>query len=452
MEKIFGEILSMSIDSAWLIIAVIIARFALQKAPMYFRKILWGLVGLRLVIPFSFQSALSLVPNNAPQTAERVAGQVVADNVAQGISFADVVPFLWTAVGIGFLIYGITSYVKLKVKISDSVLVENNIYHSDKIESPFVCGFIKPKIYLPYGLNEVTLNCVLEHEETHIKYADHIIKAISFVVLCVHWFNPLVWVAYFLLCKDIELSCDESVIKKYNGDECKQYAKALLELGVHNVKFTACPVAFGEVSIKKRIKSVISYKKASKILVVASLCLCVGVSVCFMTEPEVPLKQATVEKNEVTEETKEPETEKVKEPTTELTTEPATETTTEAVAGAPKEQSAEQAVTNNDKQSVEQTEEVFDDSMFENEDSGIENGTINRINVMEPGVVDEHDSISVYAGSSYNNFSSNSSVIGNKPSNTVDLPTVSFPADPTPTHNYGNTNHPHFEGNRWVYN
>jgi beta-lactamase regulating signal transducer with metallopeptidase domain len=156
MEKIFGEILSMSIDSAWLIIAVIIARFALQKAPMYFRKILWGLVGLRLVIPFSFQSALSLVPNNAPQTAEIVAGQVVADNVAQEITFADVVPVLWTVVGIGFLIYGIISYIKLKIKISDSVLVENNIYHSDKIESPFVCGFIKPKIYLPYGLNEVT--------------------------------------------------------------------------------------------------------------------------------------------------------------------------------------------------------------------------------------------------------------------------------------------------------
>ena len=320
----------MSIDSVWLIIAVIIVRAALQKAPMYFRKILWGLVGLRLVIPFSFQSALSLVPNNAPQTTERVAGQVVADNVAQGITFADVVPVLWTVVSIGFLIYGIISYIKLKIKISDSVLVENNIYHSDKIESPFVCGFIKPKIYLPYGLNEVTLNCVLEHEETHIKYADHIIKAISFVVLCVHWFNPLVWVAYFLLCKDIELSCDESVIKKYNGDECKQYAKALLELGVHNVKFTACPVAFGEVSIKKRIKSVISYKKASKILVVASLCLCVGVSVCFMTEPEAALK---ANNGEVSEETRiseiEPTTEPTTEPITENTIEPVTEKTTE---------------------------------------------------------------------------------------------------------------------------
>ena len=112
MEKIFSEILSMSIDSVWLIIAVIIVRAALQKAPMYFRKILWGLVGLRLVIPFSFQSALSLVPNNAPQTTERVAGQVVADNVAQGITFADVVPVLWTVVSIGFLIYGIMEQVK----------------------------------------------------------------------------------------------------------------------------------------------------------------------------------------------------------------------------------------------------------------------------------------------------------------------------------------------------
>lgn len=113
----------------------------------------------------------------------------------------------------------------------DGVLVKDNIYHSDKIESPFVCGFIKPKIYLPFGLDETTQNCVLQYEKNHIKNADHIIKAVSFVVLSVHWFNPLVWVSCFLLCKDIELSCDESVIKKYDEIQCKQYARALLELG-----------------------------------------------------------------------------------------------------------------------------------------------------------------------------------------------------------------------------
>ena len=324
MEKIFSEILSMTIDSAWLIIAVIIVRALLQKSPMYFRKILWGLVGIRLLIPFSFESAFSLIPEKIPQTADQVVGQVVATNVEKGFSFADAVPFLWIAVGIAFLIYGIISYIRLRLKIIDGILIKSNVYQSEKIHSPFVCGFVKPKIYVPFGLDDTTKKCVLEHEQTHIKYADHIIKAIGFVVLCVHWFNPLVWVSYFLLCKDIELACDESVIKKYDADECKEYAKALLDLGVDKVRLSACPIAFGEVSIKTRIKSVISYKKASKILVAASLCVCIGVSLCFMTEPEVALKEKADEV-EVVEITTEPATERVKEPTTELTTEAATE-------------------------------------------------------------------------------------------------------------------------------
>lgn len=324
MEKIFSEILSMTVDSAWLIIAVIIVRALLQKSPMYFRKILWGLVGIRLLIPFSFESAFSLIPEKIPQTADQVVGQVVATNVEKGFSFADAVPFLWIAVGIAFLIYGIISYIRLRLKIIDGILIKSNVYQSEKIHSPFVCGFVKPKIYVPFGLDDTTKKCVLEHEQTHIKYADHIIKAIGFVVLCVHWFNPLVWVSYFLLCKDIELACDESVIKKYDADECKEYAKALLDLGVDKVRLSACPIAFGEVSIKTRIKSVISYRKASKILVAASLCVCIGVSLCFMTEPEVALKEKADEV-EVVEITTEPATERATEPTTELTTEANTE-------------------------------------------------------------------------------------------------------------------------------
>lgn len=439
MDKIFGEIISMSVDSAWLIIAVIIARAVLQKAPMYFRKILWGLVGLRLIIPFSFESSLSLVPQQVQQTTDTVVEQVVVAPVKQGLSFHEIAPYLWIAVGVGFLVYGIISYIKLKLKIIDSILVKDNIYYSDRIDSPFVCGFIKPRIYLPYGLDEETQNCVLEHEKTHIKFADHFIKTLSFIILCVHWFNPLVWVAYFMLCKDIELSCDESVVKKCSSDQCKQYAKALLELGVHKVKFTACPVAFGEVSIKKRIKSVISYKKASKILVMASLFLCLGVSVCFMTEPEVNLKEK-VEEVELQEETTEPVTEKVTEVVTEPETEPATEKPVQVT---------KQPVANNYKETVEHTEEVYDDSMFENEDDGIEEDPLNRINVMEPDVIDVPDPTSAYEGASYNN----SGVIGTKPSYTPDLPSVTlFPENNSPTHNYGNTNYPHFEGNRWVYN
>ena len=337
MDKIFSEIISMSLDSVWLVVAVIIVRTVLRKAPMYFRKILWALVGLRLLIPFSFESVFSLVPHEVQQTTVRVADQMDSVSVEKGLSFFDVVPYVWIIIAAAFLVYGLISYIRLKLKIIDSILIEGNIYRCDRIDSPFVCGFIKPKIYLPYGLDEKTQNCVLQHERTHIKFADHIIKAVSFIVLCFHWFNPLVWVSYFLLCKDIELSCDESVIKKYSGAECKEYAKALLELGVNKVKFTACPVAFGEVSIKTRIKSVINYKKASKFIVFASLCLCVAVSVCFMTEPAAKAKESEAKQEEiVVEETTEPEsekedeseTDKVTEPATEMMTEPTTEPTT----------------------------------------------------------------------------------------------------------------------------
>ncbi len=432
MEKIFAEIFSMSVDSAWLIIAVIIARAILQKSPMYFRKVLWFLVGLRLLIPFSLESSFSLVPQQTQQTADRVVSQAVVP-VEEGITFSEVVPVLWIAVGVGFLIYGIVSYIKLKMKISDSILVKDNIYHSDRIESPFVCGFIKPKIYLPYGLDEVTLACVLQHEKTHIKYADHIIKALSFIVLCVHWFNPLVWVAYFLLCKDVELSCDESVIKKYDNNQCKQYAKALLELGVHNVKFTACPVAFGEVSIKTRIKSVINYKKAGKVLVWVSFCLCAIVAICFMTEPDVKAK-GNIDKVEMSEDVTEPVkaevTEPAKEATTEAIAEPTTEPTTEAVTQDSVEQIAEQPVADNYEETVSQTENVYDDSMFENEDDGIDDDGLNRVNVMQPDWVAVPDTPSVYGGITYDNYSSNSGVIGSNP----EFPTLaSFDWDPAVT-------------------
>lgn len=447
MDKLFSEVLSMSVDSTWLIIAVIIVRAVLQKAPMYFRKILWGLVGVRLLIPFSLESVFSLIPRETQQNVHKVAGQVVTASVEQGVSFENLVPVLWLAIGFVFLVYGLISYIKLKLKIMDSILLEDNIYRSEKIDSPFVCGFIKPRIYLPYGLDETTQICVLQHEKTHIKFADHIIKAVSFVALCVHWFNPLVWVSYFLLCKDIELSCDESVVKKCNSDECKQYAKALLDLGVNKVNFTACPVAFGEVSIKTRIKSVIRYKKAGKVLIAFSLCLCAVVAVCFMTEPEVKAKERKPQ-NATIEETTEPATDKVTLPITEATTETTTEHSTKAITEAVIQQ---QTVINNDLETVDETEELYDDSIFENEDSGIEDDPLNRVNVMEPDLVDPPDPTSIYEGFTYNNLGSNSSVIGSKPGNSVELPTVSFPADPTPTHNYGNTNHPHFEGNQWVY-
>lgn len=436
MDRIFDEILSMSIDSVWLIIAVIVVRAFLQKSPKYFRKLLWGMVGFRLLFPFSFESAFSLVPAEVPRTAEVVVDQVTATNIEQGLSLAGIVPFLWMGIGSAFLIYGIITYIKLKIRIFDGVLLKNNIYQSEKIESPFVCGFIKPKIYLPYGLDEVTSNCVLKHEQTHIRYGDHIIKAIGFVVLCIHWFNPLVWVSYFLLCKDIELSCDESVIKKYNDAECKEYAKALLDLGVNKVKLSACPVAFGEVSIKTRIKSVINYKKANKFLVLASLCLCAIVPFFFMTEPEVPLKEGS-EKVEIPEETTEP----VKEEDVEITTETVTEPTTKAVT-EPETEVVEEVY-----ETVKATEEDYEEmiSVFESmEAEKLEE--MRRQNELIMEEANKGNGYNLYNGSSISNSSNNSTQTPTSPVIIWDPAVTQAPAQ-----NYGNTNHPHFEGNRWVY-
>lgn len=434
MENLFNEILSMSIDAVWLIGAVIIVRALLYKAPKYFYKILWGLVGLRLIIPFSFKSELSLVPEQIPETVDRVATQVTAAPAEQRLLFMEVVAVVWMTIGLAFFVYGIISYAKLKRRIFDSVIYKENIYYSERIKSPFVCGFVKPKIYIPYGLDEETEKCVLQHEKMHIKHGDHILKYLGFVVLCIHWFNPLVWVSYFLLCKDIELSCDESVIKKLNEVQCKQYAKALLDLGVGKVKLSACPIAFGEVSIKTRIKSVVNYKKTSKFLVLASLCLCIGVSVCFMTEPEVSLKEKA-EEVVVSEKTTEPTTEMVTEPETEVATEPVTEAITEFV---------EEVVTEI-YEPVEDTPDNYEEMAEEFEIQQSE--MVEYMDRYSERLLEEANK------NNQSNLGSNSSVIGTKPSYTPDLPTMTlFPDDPTPTHNYGNTNSPHFEGNQWVYN
>lgn len=441
MENLFNEILGMSFDAAVIVVVVVLTRALIYKAPKYFCKILWGLVGLRFCIPFSLKSALSLMPEQDPEAVSRVASQVMATPVEQGISFIEVLSVVWLGVGALLLTYGFLSYFKLKLKILDSVLLKDNIYQSERIDSPFVCGFIKPKIYLPYGLEKETMECVLQHEKNHIKNGDHILKYLGFAVLCVHWFNPLAWVSYFLLCKDIELSCDESVVKHYDADGCRSYAKALLELGVNKVKLSACPVAFGEVSIKTRIKSVIKYRKAGKVLVLLSLCLCAVVAVCFMTEPVVKAKD--IEKRPekiVSEETNEPATEKVTEPTTEAVTEPTTEPFTEPAT-----------------ESVEEVYEVVEEPTVDYEElnSIIESQKVrlreeairrNEIIMSEANENSQNDFVFYHGG----HMSADLVPTGN--TNSVELPTVSFPADPTPTHNYGNTNYPHFEGNQWVYN
>ncbi len=336
MNNIFNEILNMSWDASILIIAVIVARLLMRKAPKYFRKLLWGLVGIRLLFPFSVKSVFSLHPgDNISVGGFAMQRSDTQSTVSTELEFAEILPFIWIAVGAALLIYGTLSYIRLKFKISNAVRDKNNIYLSEKVDSPFVCGFLKPKIYFPYNIDADAKSCILLHEQAHIKTGDHIFKAIGFILLCFYWFNPLIWISYFLYCKDIELACDEAVLKGYGEERRKQYAQAIIEIGVNKVRLSACPVAFGEVSIKERVKNALSYKKAGKIIFTISVFACVFVAICFMTEPKAKAQEPTakpITENIAVPSTTEPVTEpSTTEPVTEpSTTEPVTEVSTEA--------------------------------------------------------------------------------------------------------------------------
>lgn len=337
LDSIFKTILDMTLSSSFLIVAVLITRVILRKSSKVFRRILWGLVALKLIVPFSFESAFSLVPHKTEYMPQSVGVSSEVSNVVTNPAFdwKSVFPYVWVTVTALLLIYAFFSFIKLKTKMSDAVKYQDNIFQSERVESPFVFGVFKPKIYIPYSIKGEKLDFVLEHEKTHIKYFDHITKLLGFMLLCVHWFNPLVWFSYVLFCKDMELACDEAVVRNMSESKRKSYALTLCDIGVNKAKISACPIAFGEVSIKERVKATLSYKKIGKIAISLSLSLCAVVAVCFMTKPvaEAKNKKEPVVENTVisiTEPVTEPMKEYVKEPAIEPAIEPATEPATES--------------------------------------------------------------------------------------------------------------------------
>lgn len=310
MENIFLRILNISITAGWIVLAVMVLRLLLKKAPEWISCLLWAVVGLRLVLPFSIESIFSLIP-----TANTVDPDIVyqaSPSVNTGIdavnsvvnpiitgSFAPnpgdsanplqiwlfIAAWVWV-IGIAvMLIYTLISYIILRIKVSAAVRLEANIYQSERVASPFILGVLRPRIYLPFNIADNDRSHVIAHEKAHLKRLDHLIKPISFVLLSVYWFNPLMWIAYILLCRDIELACDEKVIRSMESEEKRNYSKALLDLSIKRRSVAACPLAFGEVGVKARIKSVMNYKKPAFWIIIAALILCIVVSVCFLTDP-----------------------------------------------------------------------------------------------------------------------------------------------------------------------
>lgn len=310
MDALFLKIINMSIAASWLILAVILLRIVLKKAPKWINVLLWGIVAVRLLCPISFESSLSLVPNAEPipqdifmmEPSENhespVFDPVENSNLPDVPSVsvdASIEQIQWKSVfatfgwifGIGaMLIYAAISYILVRCKIKASLHLRDNIWICDDIQTPFILGAVKPRIYIPSGTDEAQLPHIIAHENAHLKRRDQWWKPLGFLVLTIHWFNPLVWVAYILLCRDIELACDEKVIRELNQSESIAYSEALLSCSVNRRTVMVCPLAFGEVGVKERVKRVLNYKKPAFWIVVVAVIASVVLAVCFLTNPK----------------------------------------------------------------------------------------------------------------------------------------------------------------------
>lgn len=311
MSSIFLTILNLTLNASWLILAVIIARLLLKKAPKWIMCFLWGLVAIRLLCPISIESALSLLPSGkvVPGNIEIVqdphidSGVRIIDNAVNPVierSFAPtiessanpmqivvfVASIIWLIGVASMIIYALISFFSLKKRVRGSYILSDSVCECDEVDSPFILGIFRPMIYVPSGYNENTLELVIAHEEAHLKRHDHWWKPLGFALLAVYWFNPLSWVAYILLCRDIETACDEKVIKDKDRNYMAAYSQALLDCSARRRIIAACPLAFGETGVKGRIKGVLSYKKPAFWMIVIAIIVCIVVTVCFMTNPK----------------------------------------------------------------------------------------------------------------------------------------------------------------------
>ena len=311
MAAVFLKLLNLSISASWLVLAVLVLRLVSKRSPKWMNVLLWGMVALRLMLPFSIESALSLIPS-----AETLSPEVVqfdpAPTITSGVEFIDnavnpslsesfaaaplasVNPlYVWTylagwvwLIGLGaMLLYALVSYLRLRRRVSVSLCVRENIYLCDAISSPFILGVVKPHIYLPSTLDEVQRQNVLSHERAHLTRRDHWWKPLGFALLAVYWFNPVLWLAYTLLCRDIELACDERVIRTMDESAVKTYSTVLLACSMPRKAVITCPLAFGEVGVKERVRNALRYKKPAFWVIAASVAVCVVVAVCFLTNP-----------------------------------------------------------------------------------------------------------------------------------------------------------------------
>ena len=323
MSEAFLKVVNMSISAGWLVLAVLALRLILKKAPKWVNVLLWGIVAIRLICPFSIESALSLIPST-----ETISPDIMMDwtpEISTGIESLDqivnpvittsftpnpatsanplqilipVAANLWLLGVLAMLLYTGISYVVLRRKLRTAVILRENIFQSERVQSPFVLGIVKPRIYLPYAMDAQNLHHVVAHEQAHIRRKDHWWKPLGFLLLTIYWFNPLMWVAYILLCRDIELACDEKVIAELGNEQRADYTQALVTCSVNRRMIAACPLAFGEVGVKERVKSIMNYRKPAFWIIMAAVVVCAVVAVCFLTDPN-PSREFSMKGNNV---------------------------------------------------------------------------------------------------------------------------------------------------------
>ena len=330
MNAVFVKLVNMSVAAGWLILAVLVLRLLLKKAPRWITCLLWAMVAVRLVCPISLQSPVSAYQVAAPAAVQK-SGQVeyfhyvyesgdkpsiqldvdairpaeaipaqpqttpeqsaAAEPVQETAGRSDPTRYLpplvtvWLAVGGALLLYGLGSTLRLRLRVREAMRLRDNIWVCDAVTSPFLLGLFRPRVYLPSGMDGAQLDYVLAHEQAHLRRGDHVWKPLGYVLLAAHWFNPLVWLAYWLFCRDIETACDQCVVRRLDRNEKKAYSDALLQCSQGRRMVLACPVAFGEEGVKSRIKAVLQYKKPAFWVILAAIIACIVVAVCFLTDP-----------------------------------------------------------------------------------------------------------------------------------------------------------------------
>ena len=298
MSVLFLKIFHMSVSASWIAAAVLVLRLCLKRAPKWVNVLLWGFVAVRLLFPFSVESTLSLLPRTdavlpAAMAAPTQAGAAPAIGSTAAASAAaspaqimlPILAWVWIA-GIAVLsLYTTVSTLRLRHKVREAVRLQGDIYQSERIDSPFVLGTIRPKIYLPYRMDSRDQQHVIAHEQAHLRRGDHLWKPLGFLLLTIHWFNPVMWLSYVLLCRDIELACDETVIRKLGCEQRADYMQALVSCSVSRRRIAACPLAFGEIGVKERVRSVMNYKKPTFWIILVAVIACIVLAVCFLTDP-----------------------------------------------------------------------------------------------------------------------------------------------------------------------